>query len=144
MELIKDYDLKTDYCSRKETVVADVLSRKSVEALASLRARARLANNGLFLAELTVRPIFLPPIFDSLSKDVRCGELKKDGDLHFMRRLCVPKGGDLRCIAIKKLILVAWNEKELSKFVMRCLFYHRVKVEHQVHSRMLYPLEILE
>ncbi|KAA3466581.1 DNA/RNA polymerases superfamily protein [Gossypium australe] len=62
MELLKDYDMTIEYHIGKANVVADALSRKTVAALASLRANVCLTDDGPLLRELTVRPTFVRPL----------------------------------------------------------------------------------
>ena len=45
MELIKDYDCVIDYHPRKANVVADALSRKSVQMLRVLNAHLSLSDD---------------------------------------------------------------------------------------------------
>ena len=46
MELIKDYDCVIDYHPGKANVVADALSRKTVQKLRALNAQLSLADDG--------------------------------------------------------------------------------------------------
>lgn len=110
MEFLKDYDLMVEYHLLKENMIDDVLSRKSIVTLASLRAKVYLADDWSLLVEFMVRLIFLPQIMESQLKDEICDELKQqigsdniknfsfenDGELCFMRMLYVPKGNNLR------------------------------------------------
>ena len=52
MELIKDYDCVIDYHYGKANVVADALSRKSVQTLQALNAHLSLSDDGEIVAEL--------------------------------------------------------------------------------------------
>ena len=56
MELIKDYDSVIDYHPGKANVVADTLSRKSVQMLRALNAHLSLSNDGEIVAELIAKP----------------------------------------------------------------------------------------
>ena len=56
MELIKDYDCVIDYHPGKANVVADALSRKSVQTLRALNAHLSLSNEGAIVAELITKP----------------------------------------------------------------------------------------
>ena len=56
MELIKDYDCVIDDHPGKANVVADALSRKSVQTLQALNAHLSLSNDGAIVAELMARP----------------------------------------------------------------------------------------
>ena len=59
MELIKDYDCMIDYHPRKANVVANALSRKSVQTLRALNAHLSLTDDGEILSELIARPDLL-------------------------------------------------------------------------------------
>ena len=52
MELIKDYDCVIDYHPRKANIVADALSRKSVQTLRALNAHLSSLDDGAIVAEL--------------------------------------------------------------------------------------------
>ena len=52
MELIKDYDCVIDYHPRKANVMADALSRKSVQTLRAFNAHLSLSDNGIKVEEL--------------------------------------------------------------------------------------------
>ena len=59
MELIKDYDCVIDYHPGKANVVADALSRKSVQTLQALNAQLSLLDDGEIVAELIAKPDLL-------------------------------------------------------------------------------------
>ena len=59
MELIKDYDCVIDYHHGKANVVADALSRKSVQTLRALNAHLSLSDDGTIVAELIAKPNLL-------------------------------------------------------------------------------------
>ena len=59
VELIKDYDCVIDYHPGKANVVADALSRKSVQTLQALNAHFSLSDNGAMMAELIAKPDLL-------------------------------------------------------------------------------------
>ena len=59
MELIKNYDCVIDYHLGKANVVADSLSRKSVQKLRALNAHLSISNNGSIVAELIAKPDLL-------------------------------------------------------------------------------------
>ena len=52
MELIKDYDCVNDYHPGKANVVADALSRTSVQTLRALNAHLSLSDDDAIVAEL--------------------------------------------------------------------------------------------
>ena len=59
MELIKDYDYVIDYHPVKENVVADTLSRKSIQMLRALNAHLSVSDDGIVMVELIARPNML-------------------------------------------------------------------------------------
>ena len=59
MELIKDYDCMIDYHPGKANVVADALSRKTVQTLRALNAQFSLTDDGTVVEELIARPNLL-------------------------------------------------------------------------------------
>ena len=59
MELIKDYDCVIDYHPGKANVVADALSRKTMQTLRTLNAHLSLTDDGIIVAELIARPKML-------------------------------------------------------------------------------------
>ena len=56
MEFIKDYDCVIDYHPGKANVVADALSRKSVQTLRALNAHLSLSDDGEIVVELIAKP----------------------------------------------------------------------------------------
>ena len=56
MELIKDYDCVIDYHPGKANVVADALSRKTIQTLRTLNAQLSLTDDGTVVTELIARP----------------------------------------------------------------------------------------
>ncbi|XP_052484835.1 uncharacterized protein LOC128039935 [Gossypium raimondii] len=91
-------------------MVVDALSKKTVVALLSLRAKVSMSGNGSLLAELIVKSTFLSQILEEHMKDVQCALLKKQmisgkavnfslgkhGELRFTGRIFVPVENDLR------------------------------------------------
>ena len=59
MELIKDYDCVIDYHLGKVNVVADALSRKTVQTLRALNAQLSLTDDGTILTQLIEKPNML-------------------------------------------------------------------------------------
>ena len=110
MELIKDYDCVIDYHLGKANVVADALSRKTVQTLQALNAQLSLTSDGTVVAELIVRPILLNRVLEAQKKDEKIAaiisqigdgketefEVKEDGILYFKDWVCVPDDNDLR------------------------------------------------
>ena len=69
MELVKDYDCMIDYHPRKANVVADALSRKSVQTLRALNAHFSLTDDGEIVAELIARPDLLNRVLEAQKND---------------------------------------------------------------------------
>ena len=59
MELIKDYDCVIDYHPGKANVVADALSRKTMQTLRTLNSHLSLIDDGTVVTELIARPSLL-------------------------------------------------------------------------------------
>ena len=69
MELIKDFDYVIDYHPGKANVVADALSRKSIQTLRVLNAHLSLSDDGTIVAELIARPSLLNQVLEAQKKD---------------------------------------------------------------------------
>ena len=69
MELIKDYDCVIDYHPEKANVVADALSRKSVQTLRALNAHLSLSDDGEIVAELIAKPDLLNQVLEAQKND---------------------------------------------------------------------------
>ena len=69
MELIKDYDCVIDYHPEKANVVADSLSRKSVQTLRALNAHLSLSDDGTIVAELIAKPNLLNRMLEAQKSD---------------------------------------------------------------------------
>ena len=69
MELIKDYDSVIDYHPRKANIVANALSRKSVQTLQALNAHLSLSDDGTIVAELIAKPNLLNRMLEAQKSD---------------------------------------------------------------------------
>ena len=69
MELIKDYDCVIDYHPGKANVVADALSRKSMQTLRVLNAHLSLSDDATLVAELIARPNILNRVLEAQKRD---------------------------------------------------------------------------
>ena len=110
MELIKDYDCVIDYHPGKANVVADALSRKTVQTLRALNAHLSMSDDGRVMAELIARPSLLNQVLEAQKTDDKIYaiishigggketefEVKENGVLYFKDRVCVPDDNDLR------------------------------------------------
>ena len=110
MELIKDYDCVIDYHPEKANVVADALSRKSIQTLQALNAHLSLSDDGTVVAELITRPSLLNRVLEAQKKDEKITvvinqigngketefTVNENGVLYYKDRVCVPDCNDLR------------------------------------------------
>ena len=110
MELIKDYDYVIDYHPGKANVVADALSRKTMQTVRALNAHLSLIDDGTIVTELIARPNFLNRVLEAQNKDEKIAaivskigngkEIKfivnEDGVLYYKDRVCVSDDNDLR------------------------------------------------
>ncbi|KAL5760844.1 hypothetical protein ACOSQ2_019682 [Xanthoceras sorbifolium] len=110
MELIKDYDCVIDYHPGKANVVADTLSRKSMQALRVMNAHLSLMNDGAITAELRAKPSLLHRIQEAQKNDMKMvsiiNQIKEgkesefrimeDGLLYNGERVCVPNDENLK------------------------------------------------
>ena len=110
MELIKDYDCVIDYHPGKANVVADALSRKTVQTLRALNANLSLSDDGTVVAELVARPKLLNLVLEAQKKDEKISAIidqigdgketeftvNEYGVLYYKARVCVPDDDELR------------------------------------------------
>ena len=75
MELIKDYDCIIDYHPRKANVVANALSRKSVQTLRALNAQLSLLDDNAIVAELMARPNMLNQVQEAQESDEKISSI---------------------------------------------------------------------
>ena len=69
MELIKDYDCVIDYHPGNANVVADALSRKTMQTLQTLNTHLSLTDDGTVVTELIARPSLLNRVLEAQRKD---------------------------------------------------------------------------
>ena len=110
MELIKDYDCVIDYHPGKTNVVADTLSRKTVQTLRALNTQFSLTDDGTVVAKLIARPNLLNRVLEAQKKDEKIAAIisqigngketeftvNEDGVLYYKDQVCVPYDNDLR------------------------------------------------
>ena len=110
MELIKDYDCMIDYHLGKFNVVADALSRKSMQTFRVLNAHLSLSDDGTIVEELIARLKMLNRVLEAQKKYEKISTIvsqigndketkftvNKNGVLYYKNRVCVPNGNDLR------------------------------------------------
>ena len=110
MELIKYYDCMIDYHLGKANVVANALSRKSIQTLRALTAHLSLSDDGTIEVELIARRSLLNQVLEAQKKDeeivvvinhIGNGKeteftVNKNGVLYYKDRVCVADCNDLR------------------------------------------------
>ena len=110
MELIKDYDCVIDYNPEKANVVADALSKKSVQTLRALNAHLSLSDDGAMVAELITKSNLLNRVLEAQKNDEKIAAIvnqnrmgkenefttKEDGFLYYQDRVCVPNDDELK------------------------------------------------
>ena len=69
MELIKNYDCVIDYHPRKANVVADAMSRKSVQTLRALNTHLSLSDDDIIVVELIAKPNLLNRMLEAQKSD---------------------------------------------------------------------------
>ena len=116
MELIKDYDCVIDYHPGKANVVADDLSRKTMQTLRALNSHLSLTDDGTVMTELIARPSLLNRVLKAQKKDEKIAAIvsqigngkeieftiNEDGVLYYKDRVCVPDDNDLRKVIHEK------------------------------------------
>ena len=119
LELFKNYDCIVDYHPGKANVVADALSRKTVEALSLQHSGCRITANRGLLAQLRAQPALKQMIIDAQRNDIELQEkiqlikdgvesefsVKENGSLYLKDRLCVSADSELK----KRLLHEAYN-----------------------------------
>ena len=110
MKLIKDYDYVIAYHPGKANVVANALSRKSIQMLRALNALFSLSDDGIVVAELIARPSLLNQVLEAQRKDEKIAAIinqigngketeftvNENAVLYYKDRVCVPECNDLR------------------------------------------------
>ena len=110
MEFIKDCDCVIDYHPGKANVVADTLSKKTMQTLRTLNAHLSLTDDGTVVTELIARPSLLNRVLEAQKKDEKIVVIvsqigngkeieftvNEDGVLYYKDRVYVPDDNDLR------------------------------------------------
>ena len=110
MELIKDYDCVIDYHPGKANVVADALSRKSVQTLRALNAHLSLLDENEIVAEFIAKPYLLNRVLEAQKNNEKISvtvnqsregketefTLNEDGFVYYGDRVCVPNDDELK------------------------------------------------
>ena len=99
-----------DYHPGKVNVVADALSRKTMQTLRTLNAHLSLTDDSTVVTELIARPSLLNRVLEAQKKDEKIAVIvsqigngkeieftvNEDGVLYYKDRVCVPDDNDLR------------------------------------------------
>ena len=94
----------------KANVVADALSRKSMQTLRALNAHLSLSDDGAIVAELMARPNLLNQVQEAQKSDEKISSIvsqnrlgketeftvNEDGFLYYRDRVCVPNDNELK------------------------------------------------
>ena len=110
MELIKDYDCVIDYHPGKANVVADALSRKSVQMLRELNAHFSLSDNGVIVTELVANPDLLNRVLEAQKNDEKIAAIvnqsregketkftvNEDAFVYYRDQVCEPNDDELK------------------------------------------------
>ena len=116
MKLIKDYDCVIDYHPRKANVVADALSRKSVQTLRALNTHLSLSDDGAIVAQLIAKSYLLNRVLEAQKNDEKISAIvnqnrvgketefttKVDGFLYYRDWVCVPNDDELKKFILKE------------------------------------------
>ena len=116
MKLIKDFDCVIDYHLGKANVVANALSRKSIQTFLALNAHLSLTDDGTVVTDLIARPSLLNRMLEAQKKDEKIFVIvsqigngkeieftvNEDGVLYYKDRVCVPNDNDLRKAIIEE------------------------------------------
>ena len=108
--MIKDYHCVIDYHLRKVNVVADAMSRKSVQTLRALNAHLSLLDDGTIVVELIVKLNLLNRVLEAQKSDEKISAIvsqnregketeflvNKNGFLYCRDRVCVPSDDELK------------------------------------------------
>ena len=128
-----------DYHPRKANVVADTLSRKTVQTLRVLNAQLSLTDDGTIAAELITRPNLLNQVLGVQKKDEKIVAIisqigndketefteNEDEVLYYKDRVCVPNDSEL-----KKVILEEAHIGSFSMHLGSTKMYQNLKVSY--------------
>ena len=105
-----------DYHPGKANVVADALSKKSMQTLRALNAYLSLSDDGTVVVELIARPEMLNRVLEAQKRDEKISAIvsqigndketeftvKENGVLYYKDRVCVLDDNDLRKAILEK------------------------------------------
>ena len=139
MEFIKDYDCVIDYYPGKANVVADALSRKSVQTLRALNAHLSLSYDGTIVAELIAKSNLLNRVLEAQKSNEKISaivshnregketrfSMNEDGFLYYRDQVCVPNDDEL-----KKSILEEAHSRSFAMHPGSTKMYHDLKTSY--------------
>ena len=116
MELIKDYDYVINYHPGKANVVADALSRKSVQRLQVLNSHLSLSDDRAIVAELIAKLNLLNRVLETQKNDEKIDTIvnqnrvgkeieftvKEDGFLYYRDWVYVPNDDEMKRSILKE------------------------------------------
>ena len=138
-ELIKDYDCVFDYHPGKVNVVADALSRKSIQTLRASNAHLSLSDDGTIVAKLIAKPNLLNRMLEAQKNDKKISvivsqnregketefSVNEDGFLYYRDRVCVPNDDEL-----KKSIIEEAHSGSFSMHLSSTKMYQDLKTSY--------------
>ncbi|KAL0337561.1 UNVERIFIED_CONTAM: Retrovirus-related Pol polyprotein from transposon [Sesamum calycinum] len=133
IELLKDYDCTIDYHPGKANIVADALSRKTVDHLASM-----ICNNVEYLTALRAMDVHFSVVGYN-AKELRTEIMH---EAHYAPYAMHP-GSTKMYRDLRPYYLWPIMKKDVAEFMARCLTCQQVKVEHQAPAKILDLLPIL-
>ena len=95
MKLIKDYDCVIDYHVGKANVVANALSRKSMQTLRALNTHLSLSDDSAIVAELMARPNILNQVQEAQKSDEKTFSIVSQNRMRKETEFLVNKDGFL-------------------------------------------------
>ena len=139
MELIKDYDCVIDNHPEKANVIANTLSRKSIQTFRELNAHLSLLDDGAMVAELIAKSNLLNRVLKAQKNDDKIAVIvnhnrvgkeiefssKDDGFLYYRDRFCVPNDDEL-----KKFILEEAHSGSFSMHPSSIKMYQDLKTSY--------------
>ena len=139
MELIKDYDCVINYHLGKANVVANALSRKSIQTLQAFDANLSLSDDGAIVEKFIAKLDFLNRVLEAQRNDKKISaivnqsgegketefKVNEDGFLYYRDCFCVPNDDEL-----KKSILEQAHSGSFSMHLGSTRMYQDLKTSY--------------